>query len=148
MPFLRELRIRGIAAALAAVFLVWALSFLVFAGYLVLLEYLEPQWAALAIGSACLLVAGLILVIARRVAGRVAASEPADQDNPVDAIEGLLQSAVDDALVGAWVRRHPDATAAASLLLGVAAGYSRAVRRVLQDIWTQRTEDRRQSPRR
>lgn len=148
MPFLRELRIRGIAAALAALFLVWALSFLVFAGYLVLLEYLEPQWAALATGSTCLLVAGLILVIARRVARRLTAPDPAGQDNPADAIEGLLQSAVDDALVGAWVRRHPDATAAASLLLGVAAGYSRAVRRVLQDIWTQRTEDGRAAPRR
>lgn len=148
MPFLRELRIRAIAAALAVLFFVCALAFLVFAGYLVLLEHLDPQWAALATGSACLLVAGLILVIARRVVRRVAAAEPTGQGNPADAIEGLLESAVNDALIGGWIRRHPDAAAAASLLLGVAAGYSRAVRRVLQDIWTQRTEDGRAAPRR
>lgn len=148
MPFLRELRIRAIAAAFAALFFLCALAFLVLAGYLILLEHLDPHWAALATGSTCLLLAGLILVIARRAVRRVVAAEPAGQGNPADAIEGLLQSAVDDALVGAWVRRHPDATAAASLLLGVAAGYSRAVRRVLQDIWTQRTEDGRAAPRR
>lgn len=148
MPFLRGLRIRAIAAALAAVFFVCALAFLVFAAYLVLLEHLDPEWAALATGSACLLVAGLILVIGRRVVRRAAVSEPAGQDNPADAIEGLLESAVNDALVGAWIRRHPDAAAATSLLLGVFAGYSPFVRRVLQDVWTQRADDRRPPPHR
>lgn len=148
VPFLRELRIRAIAGVFAALFSLCALAFLLFAGYLVLLDYLDPRWAALATGSACLLVAGLILVSARRLVRRDSTREPAGQDNPADAIEGLLQSAVDDALVGAWIRRYPDAAAGASLLLGVAAGYSGAVRRVLQEIWTQRTEDGRGGSRR
>lgn len=141
VPFLRELRIRAIAGVFAALFFLCALAFLLFAGYLALLGYLDPRWAALATGSACLLVAGLILVGARRLVRRVAAPDPAGQGNPADAIEGLLESAVDDPLVGGWIRRYPDAAAGASLLLGVAAGYSGAVRRVLQEIWIHRTGD-------
>lgn len=148
MPRMRELRIRAIAAAFAALFFVGALVFLVFAGYLVLRAWLDPEWAALAAGSACLLVAGLIPVAARLVVRRGAVAQSTGQGNPADAIEGLLEEAIDDALLGAWIRRHPDAAAAVSVLLGVAAGYSHSVRCVLHDIWMQRSDGGRASRRR
>lgn len=118
----------GAAAALGAC----SVAFLVFAGYLGLAAYVAPGTAALLTGGIALLLAVLsVLVFGRSTPYR---RRRRGGDEPADELEAYLADRVDPAVSG-LLRRHPEGVLAATLLLGVAAGYSASVRRVLRDLY-------------
>lgn len=113
-----------------------ALGFLALAGYLELVEVVRPVTAALSIGALLLLLAALALLVARLTTGRRrrSARGGAGGRTPADGLEDALEARVDPVL-NDYLKRHPERAALITLLLGVAAGYSRTSRRVLQDLY-------------
>lgn len=143
---MRHLGSRAAAYGAAAVLGVCAVAFLAFAGYLQLEKILTPPAAALVTGIVLLALALLVVLLSRRSGVRRGHRRRPDSD-PVDGLEAMLDERVDPVL-SRWLRRHPERAVVATLLLGVGAGYSRSVRRVLQDVYNQyvETESERRDP--
>lgn len=121
--------VAGIAVAIIGVFVV---GFASLAAFLALRVHVSPVLAALLVAGA-LLVLALVILLAANLAARPRRTRASQHDsNPMDALEAALKSHTDPALSD-LIRRHPDKAAATMLLLGIAAGYSRSVRRMVHD---------------
>ena len=78
----------------------------------------------------------LFLVLAKFAIGREPASTGQRSDtDPREHIEAFLQAQADPVL-SAWIKSNPDKAMVATLLLGVAAGYSESVRRALAELYS------------
>lgn len=130
---------RAVAWGTAVVLGACAVAFLAFAGYLALLEFVAPGTAALLTGVILLLLAVLIaLVFGRSFPSRRRRRRGYE---PADELEAYLADRVDPVLSG-LLRRHPERALAVTLLLGIAAGYSSSVRRVLRDLYDSADRDK------
>jgi hypothetical protein len=129
----RRIQVRVFAVFIVAVLCMCATLFLALATYLALRETMSSIWAALATAAASLLVALLGWLVAWHLSRRRSRDrrEPAD---PRDMLEEALQSYADP-MLSEWARRNPDRAVVASALLGVAAGYSAPVRRLMRDLY-------------
>lgn len=132
MRWQARLGARVVAYAVTVLLAVCGLVFLALAVYLWLAGVFEPPIAALLTAACSLLLAALVLLVVRR---RGSAAPVPDRDELADRVEQALEQQVDPA-VGAWIRRHPGRAAGVTLLLGIAAGYDRSVRRVIRDLLT------------
>lgn len=139
MNWLDKIRVRGIAYATAILLLIAAVVLLGIAGHLLLAQYYPPHLAALLMAAIFLFLAVLALVVSRMVTMRQYRLTRRRHHDPAGDIEAALAAAMDP-MISDWVRRNPGRAAAVGLLAGVAAGYSEAVRRVLQDIYNRYTE--------
>lgn len=141
MTWLRRLRSGAAAYGVAAVLGACALAFLAFAAYLQLATTLTPALAALVTGAGLLLLAVLVVLAYWATTGPGSGHRHGRRpgDEPMDGLEEILEKSVDPAL-SRWLRRNPQRAALAMLLLGFGAGYSRSVRRVVQDLYNQYAE--------
>lgn len=140
----RRLQVRLVGLCVAAVLCTCAVLFLALATYLALRETMSGSQAALATAGLSLLVALLGLPIVwllsrKRRRGR------RRSDDPRDLLEEALQSYADP-MLKEWTRHNPDRAIIAAALLGIAAGYSKPVRRFMRDLYRQAAdrEDRRE----
>lgn len=129
----RRLQIRLIVVFIAAVLCMCAMLFLALATYLALQQTMSGTQAALATAAASLLVALLGWLITwsllrKRPRGRCRPGDPRDM------LEEALQSYADP-MLREWARHNPDRAVIASALLGIAAGYSAPVRRLMRDLY-------------
>ncbi|MFP4207306.1 MAG: hypothetical protein ACLFSC_01530 [Wenzhouxiangella sp.] len=138
----------AITALVVIPLVVCVIAFLALACYFSLLPVLSPALAALVTAAAGIVLIAFVLVIARLSAAGAGASSPPHSTEPGEEFEAFLRQHADPVLTQ-WVRDHPDKAALTTLLLGVAAGYSQAVRRVLLDTYLRRTDsENRRSARR
>lgn len=148
MRYRDALGLRAAAVVCAGLLALCMFAFLALSGYFALLRVVDSVYAALMVAGGCLLMAMAILLVARTITSRK--HESRTGMHPTEAFEDFLEDGVDP-VMGAWIRRHPDAAAAVTLALGIAAGYSGSVRRILQDLYvhyadseTERRASRRQ----
>ncbi len=137
----RRIRIRAFAWCLAVVLAVCAAVFLSLALYLHLARHMTPSLAALVTGAALLALTTIVLASSYWITSRRGNRRRRRADN-IDGLEELLESHIDPLLRG-WIDRHPEGAAASTLLLGIAAGYSRSVRRLLQEFYDNYAETER-----
>lgn len=139
--WIRRLRSGAAAYGVAVVLGACAIAFLAFAAYLQLANTLAPAIAALVTGGVLLLLAVLVVLVFRGSSGRGGGHRHRRRrgDDPEDGLEEILEESVDPVL-SRWLRRNPQRAALAMLLLGVGAGYSRSIRRVVQDLYNQYAE--------
>lgn len=141
MTAIQRIRIRAVVLGIALVLVGCAVVYLSLAAYLYLAYTMPAYQAALVTGIALLGVTIAAVGITwwatsrrrRRRRHRPAAPE---------SLEELLGARMDPILRD-WIGRHPEGAAAGTLLLGIAAGYSRSVRRVLRDLLDEFTESER-----
>lgn len=141
MTWVRRLRLGAAAYGIAVILGACAIAFLAFAAYLQLADALEPPIAALVTGGVLLLLALLLVLVFRMSSRHGPGRRPGRRraDHPMEGVEQVLEESVDPVL-SRWLRRHPQRAALAMLLLGVGAGYSRSIRRVVQDLYNQYAE--------
>ena len=112
------------------------IAFLAIACFFALRETLAPAMAALVTSAAGVVLIGLFLVLTRIITRREPASARQRTDtDPREHIEAFLQAHADPVL-STWIKNNPDRAMVATLLLGVAAGYSESVRRTLADLYS------------
>lgn len=142
---MRSLQARLLAYAGAGVLLLCSTGFLAWALYLQLAQEISPQKAALATALVLLGLALLVVYLARRRSTR----RDHQARHPLDGLEETLEQRIDP-LISASIRRHPQRAALITLLLGGAAGYSRTVSVVAQDLYEKyvETESERRTSRR
>lgn len=146
---IRKLKIRALALFAVLVFGGLALLFLTLAAFLKLATVWTPALAALVLGGALALLALLVWLGFFRTPRAASSATPGGADDPpLEALEEMLDERIDPVL-GAWLRRHPQRAALVTLLLGVGAGYSGALRHVLRDLYRRyaATENERRGPR-
>ncbi|MFW5815312.1 MAG: hypothetical protein ACOCVP_00525 [Wenzhouxiangella sp.] len=132
----------AIAALIVIPLLVCVIAFLALACYFSLLPMLSPALAALVTAAAGIVAIAFVLLVAKLSAPAARKRPRAEPLDPGEEFEAFLrkQAKRADPLLSQWVRDHPDKAALTTLLLGVAAGYSQAVRRVLLDTYLRRAE--------
>ena len=133
----QRLETRAIATMIVAPLVFCVIAFLAIAFFFALRETLTPAMAALVTSAAGVVLVGLFLVLVRFTTRRepVSTRQRSDTD-PGEHIEAFLQAHADPVL-SAWIKNNPDRAMVATLLLGVAAGYSESVRRALADLYSQ-----------
>lgn len=120
-------------------------AFLGLAGYFAFRVNLPPELAALVTAACGIVLIALILVIARIADGSRSSSRPdgergdGERVDLGEDIEAFLRERADPVLSD-WVRNHPDRAAVATLVLGIAAGYSDRFRHVLIDLYSRYAE--------
>lgn len=124
---------RAIATAIIAPLVLVVIAFLALASYFTLRESLSPSLAALVTAAAGIVLIAVVLLITRMSARESQPEKPSSRDLPEE-LERMLQDQVDP-LVSEWIRNNPDRAAIASLLLGIAAGYSEAFQKILVDVY-------------
>jgi hypothetical protein len=117
----------ALAIATAAIF------FLCGALYMALLAVTSPPRAALATGVAALVVAGLVLLIARLALGEKTRRKTKGAPPREESLARLVGSMLGEDAVGI-VRGHPKETVTGSLLVGLAVGMSPKLRAALGDL--------------
>lgn len=139
---------RAIAGAIVFPVALTVVAFLGVACYFALLESLSPAMAALVTAAAGIVLIALILLIVRISNHSSHAVQPVPRELP-DQIEDMLQEHADP-VISEWVRNNPDRAAIATLLLGVAAGYSESFQKSLLDMYSRYAdaETRRRTTRR
>jgi hypothetical protein len=132
----QRLETRAIATMIVAPLVFCVIAFLAIAFFFTLRESLTPAMAALVTSAAGVVVIGVFLVLVKITTRRepVNARQRSATD-PGEHIEAFLQAHADPVL-SAWIKSHPDRAMLATLLLGVAAGYSESVRRALADLYS------------
>lgn len=135
------LEARAFTTMVVAPLLVLVIAFLGVACFLALQETLTPAMAALVTAAAGMMLIIVLLLVMRLVIYRKksrlsgdAQSGSAQQVQLDTLIEAVLQDHADPVLKR-WVRDNPDRATAATLLLGVAAGYSGSMQRALMDLY-------------
>jgi hypothetical protein len=119
-------------------------AFLGLAAYFAFREHLPPDLAALVTAACGIVLIALILVIAR-IGGAGSGSSSRRGGRGVDDVElgedleSFLREHADP-VVGDWVRKNPDRAVVTTLVLGIAAGYSGQLRRVLMDMYARYAE--------
>lgn len=145
----QRLEARAIASLIIVPLVFCVVAFLAIACFLALLEHLGGALSALVTAAAGIVLIALFLLVTR-IATRPpsAPAQGRDEFDPGRTLEALLQEHADPVL-SAWIRDNPDRAMVATLLLGVAAGYSDSVRRALLDLYShyaaaeaQRRDDR------
>lgn len=139
---------RAIASAIIFPVALTVVAFLGLSCYLALLKSLSPALSALVTAAAGIVVIAVILLIARLTAGEARQRRPPPRELP-EKIEEMLQEHADP-YISDWVRNNPDRAAIVTLVLGVAAGYSKSFQRSLLDMYNRYadTEARRRTDRR
>lgn len=128
----------AIATAIIAALSLVVSAFLALACFFALRESLSPALSALVTAAASMVLIGLVLLIVRISSRSSPPERPPSRDLPEE-IERILQDQVDP-LISEWVGNNPDRAAIASLLLGIAAGYSEAFQKVLLDVYRRYSE--------
>ncbi|MEE4638903.1 MAG: hypothetical protein V2J42_09215 [Wenzhouxiangella sp.] len=138
----------AITALIVIPLVVCVIAFLALACYFSLLSILSPALAAIVTAAAGIVLIAFVLLIARLSAPHSSKNPRKESLDAGEEFETFLRKHADPVLTQ-WVRDHPDKAALTTLLLGVAAGYSQAVRRVLLDTYLRRaeSEDRRRGSR-
>lgn len=116
-------------------------AFLGLACYFAFREILPPELAALVTAACGIVLIALILVIAR-IANADRGSPARTRNKSAefgDDLEGFLREHADPVLSD-WIRNNPDRAAVATLVLGIAAGYSDQFRTVLTDLYSRYAE--------
>lgn len=145
---MRSLKATLAAYAMAAVLVLCAIGFLAWAAQLQLAEVIGPGKAALATGL-MLLGLALVILLGVHLSRRRSSRRDYRSRHPLDGLEDTLERRIDP-LISAQLRRHPQRAALVTLLLGLAAGYSRTVGVVAQDLYDKYvdTESERRASRR
>ena len=150
VTYKQQMRVGLVGGVAVALFAACALGSLAFAGYLALARVVAPVYAALIVAVIALVAASIALLVTRRLIERHRPrTAEAERTEALNELEETLRTNADP-LLDSWARRHPTGAAAASLAVGVAAGYSRTLRTLLQDVYEQyaetseEREDRRQ----
>lgn len=129
---------QAIATATLIALMLMVIAFLGLACYLALRESLSPSLSALVTAAAGIVLIGLVLLV-RWISARASKpAQPRSRDFPED-VERILQEHVDP-VISEWVRSNPDRAAIATLLLGVAAGYSERFQKILMDVYSRYSE--------
>ncbi|MFU8821687.1 MAG: hypothetical protein ACNA8G_09025 [Gammaproteobacteria bacterium] len=132
----QRLETRAIATMIVAPLVLCVIAFLAIAFFFTLRETLSPAMAALVTSAAGVVLIALFLVLVKLTNRREAASpRPHRGTDPGEHIEAFLQAHADPVL-SEWIKNNPDRAMVATLLLGVAAGYSKSVRRALADLYS------------
>lgn len=129
---------RAIASAIILPFALTVVGFLGLACYFALRDSLSPSLAALVTAAAGIVVIAVVLLVTRIAARESPPQATASRDLP-DQLEKILQEHADP-VISDWIRNNPDRAAIATLLLGVAAGYSESFQKVLLDMYSRYTE--------
>lgn len=139
---------RAVASAIILPVALVVVAFLGVACYFAFRESLSPALSALVTAAAGIVVIAVVFLVTRIAMDRSQPDQPASRELP-DPLEDMLQQHADP-VISEWVRRHPDRAAIATLLLGVAAGYSESVQKILLDMYSRysETETRRRTNRR
>lgn len=132
-----KIQIRTLAYLTIAVLIVCAIVFAGIAGYLVMAAHYPAHIAALLTAGIFVVVALFILVISALLTHKWARRSQAK--HPADDLETALAAGIEPVL-SEWIRHNPISATAAGLVLGIAAGYSDSVRRVLQDTYNRYTD--------
>lgn len=141
----QNLEARALTSIVVAPVFFLVLGFLGLACFLALRETLAPAMAALVTaGVGVMLIIVLLLVMRLFTARNRPQSTGKDRSNtdqlpPLGShlgaeFEAMLQDHADPVLAN-WIRDNPDKAMAATLMLGMAAGYSDSVQRVLLDLY-------------
>lgn len=136
-----NLEARAFTAMFVAPVFVLVIAFLGVACFLALQEIVTPAMAALITSAAGIVLIMVLLLVNRLVITRKQSRSSGDtpsgsaQGVRLDAlIEAMLQDHADPVLTR-WIRDNPDRAMAATVMLGVAAGYSDSVQRALLDLY-------------
>ncbi len=129
---------RAIASAIILPVALTVVAFLAMACFFALRELLSPSLSALVTAAAGVLLIAIVLLITRIATSKSRAVQPTSRDLP-DEVEKMLQDHADP-VISQWVRNNPDRAAIATLLLGVAAGYSDSFQKILMDMYSRYTE--------
>ena len=136
-----DMEARALTAIVVAPVFILVITFLAIACFLALRETLTPPMAAVVTAGVGIMLIVILLLVMRMVTSgrgsRASAhtrSESARSPPLGDQFEAMLQSQADPVL-SRWIRDNPDKAMAATLVLGVAAGYSSSVQRVLLDLY-------------
>lgn len=127
-----------IASAIVVPVAFAVVAFLALALFFMLSAWLPPALAALVTAAIGVLVIAIVTLLAR-LATRPKPPPPRQPAELPDRLERLLQQHADPVL-SEWIRNNPDRAAIATLLLGVAAGYSDSVQKVLLDMYNRYVE--------
>lgn len=137
----QNLEARAFTSMVVAPVFVLVIAFLGVACFLALQETLTPAMAALVTAAAGMMLIIMLLLVMRLVIARNKTGPSGDvpsgsaQRIPFDSlVETMLQDHADPVL-RRWVQDNPDRAVAATLVLGVAAGYSDSVQRTLLDLY-------------
>jgi len=129
---------RAIASAIILPVALTVVAFLAMACYFALRESLSPSLSALVTAAAGIVVIAMVLLITRISNRQSRPKQQQSRDLP-DQVEKMLQEHADP-VISEWVRNNPDRAAIATLLLGVAAGYSDSFQKILMDMYNRYTE--------
>jgi len=125
----------ALAALVLAGLFFCVIGFLALAVFSSLLTVLPVPLAALVTAAAGIVSIAVIWVLTKLIPGKTPTrGEPVKRESVEETIETFLRQQADPALTQ-WAKGHPDKAALMTLLLGVAAGYSQAVRRALLDTY-------------
>jgi hypothetical protein len=131
----QRLETRAIATVIVVPLVFCVIAFLAIALFFALRETLTPAMAALVTSAAGVVLIALFLVLVRITTRHTPANARQRSDtDPREHIEAFLQAHADPVL-STWIKNNPDRAMVATLLLGVAAGYSKSVRRALADLY-------------
>lgn len=108
-------------------------AFLALACFFALNEWLPPAAAALVTAAIGIIVIAVVFLLTRIATRKPQPPSPAPDKFP-DQLELLLQEQADPVL-SEWIRNNPDRAAIATLILGVAAGYSESFQKILLDMY-------------
>lgn len=119
-------------------------AFLGLASYFAFREHLPPDLAALVTAACGIVLIALVLVIARiGSAGSKSFSRSEGRGGKAaeigDDLEKFLRQHADP-VVSDWVRKNPDRAVFMTLVLGISAGYSGQLRRILMDMYARYVE--------
>src|SRR6056297_662701 len=117
-------------------------AFLGLATYFAFREHLPADLAALVTAACGIVMIALIFLIARISGGGDSNSVRGRGESDVELgkdLESFLREHADP-VVGDWVRKNPDRAVVTTLVLGIAAGYSGQLRRVLMDMYARYAE--------
>lgn len=134
-----KFQIRTLAYVIIAVLIVCAIVFAGIAGHFVLAAHYPAHIAALLTAAGFIIMALLVLGISTLLTKQWSRGRRGRAKNPADDLETALAASIEP-VIGDWIRRNPGSATAMGLLLGVAAGYSDSVRRVLQDTYNRYTD--------
>ncbi|GGD55622.1 DUF1418 family protein [Lacimicrobium alkaliphilum] len=138
--FKKKLETQAVASVIIIPMIFFVIAFLALACYLSLRETLSPPLAALVTAAAGIVVIAIVQVLARFSYRRSTIRRaPQRTSEPEQDFEKLLLEHADPVLAK-WIGDNPDKAAITTLLLGVAAGYSEAVRQALMDMYIRYSE--------
>lgn len=139
-----RIQINTVALAIATLLGIFALGFVGFAAYLSLLVHYPPNLAAVLTAGGYVLVAILVMVIAKFAVYRTKVASPSIQkaNTPdVDDLENILQAVITPA-VSKMIHQHPGKSVMATLLAGLVVGYNEDTRNAAKNVFKRFFEEK------